>query len=90
MAQLGGRGVGVPVHPMKTHGGLHVESKYMAARHYKTIINMETISVLISFSHLGVSYLIIIICPVIMSTEYSQQSYIHGYPITGISKSIVS
>jgi len=36
------------------------------------IINMETISVLISFSHPGVSYLIITICPVIVFTEYSQ------------------
>ena len=61
MAQPAGRGVGVPVHPTETPGGLQVESKYVVARHYKTIINMETISVLISFSHLGVSYLIITI-----------------------------
>ena len=45
--------------PTKTPGGLKVASKYMAARHYKTIINMETISVLISFPHPGVSCLII-------------------------------
>ena len=71
MVQPAGKGVGVPVHPTETPGGLQVESKYMAARHYKTIINMETISVLISFPHPGVSCLIIIIYPVIMSTEYS-------------------
>ena len=72
MAQPAGRGVGVPVRPTETPGGLQVESKYVAARHYKTIINMETISVLISFSRPGVSCLIITIFPVIVSTEYSQ------------------
>ena len=61
MVQLAGREVGVPVHPTETLGGLQVESNYVAARHYKTIINMETISVLISFPHPGVSCLIIII-----------------------------
>ena len=59
MAQPAGKGVGVPVHPTEALGGLQVESKYMAARYYKTIINMEIISVLISFPHPGVSYLII-------------------------------
>ena len=72
MVQPAGRGAGVTVHPTEAPGGLQVESKYMAARHYKTIINMETISVLISFPHPGVSCLIITICPVIMSTGYSQ------------------
>jgi len=61
MAQPTGRGVGVPVHPTETPGVLQVESKYMTARHYKTIINMETISVLISFPRPGVSCLIIAI-----------------------------
>ena len=70
MVQPAGKGVGVPVHPTETR--LQVESKYMAARHYKTIINMETISVLISFPHPGVSCPIIRIYPVIMSTEYSK------------------
>ena len=59
MAQPGGRGVGVPVHPMETPGGLQVESKYVAARHFKTIINMETISIFISFPHPCVSCSII-------------------------------
>ena len=59
MAQSVGRGVGVSVHPTEAPGGLQVESKYMAARHYETIINMETISVLISFPHPGVSCLIL-------------------------------
>ena len=71
MAQPAGRGVGVLVHPTETLGGLQVESKYMAARHYKTIINMETILVLIIFPHPSVSCLIIRICPVIMSIRCS-------------------
>jgi len=68
MAHPTGRGVGVPAHPTETLGGLQVESKYVAVRHFKTIINMETISVLISFPHPGVSYSIITYCPVTMST----------------------
>jgi len=72
MAHPAGRGVRVPVHPTEIPGGLQVESKYVAALHFKTIINKETISVLISFPHPGVSCLIITICPVIMSTGYSQ------------------
>jgi len=59
MAQPAGRGVGVPVHPTEAPGFLQVEFKYMAALHYKTIINIEIISVLISFPHPGVSCLII-------------------------------
>jgi len=90
MAQLAGRGVGVSVHPTETPDGLQVESKYVAARYYKTIINMEIISVLISFPHPGVSCSIIKDCPVIMSTGYSQKSYIHDYRITGINRSTVS
>ena len=72
MAQPTDRGVGVPVHPTETLGGLQVKSKYVAARHFKTIISMKTISVLISFPHPGVSSSIILDCPVIMSTGYSQ------------------
>jgi len=61
MAHPTGRGVRVLVHSTETSSGLQVESKYVAARHFKTIINMETILVLISFSHSSVSYLIITI-----------------------------
>ena len=53
MVQPAGKRVGVPVHPTEAPGGLQVESKYMTARLYKTIINMGTISVLISFPHPG-------------------------------------
>ena len=72
MSQSADKGVGVSVHPTEAPGGLQVESKYMAARHYKTIINMKTISVLISFFHSGVSCSIIKDYLVIMSTGYSQ------------------
>jgi len=89
MAQPADRGVEVSVHPTEAPGGLQVESKYMVARYYKTIINMETISVLISFLRPGVSCLIITICLVIMSTGYLLQSYIHVYLIIGINRSIV-
>ena len=61
--------------PYEKPDDLQVKSKYVAARHYKTIINMETISVLISFPHSGISCLIIIICLAIMSTG------IHNSPI---------
>ena len=61
MVQPADQGVGAPVHPTEEPGGLQVESKYMTARHYKTIISMETISVLISFPLPGVSCLIITI-----------------------------
>jgi len=45
--------------PTEIPSSLQVESKYVATRHYKTIINIETISVFNSFSHPGVSCSII-------------------------------
>ena len=72
MVQPAGRGLGVSVHLTETPGSLQVESKYVAAPHFKTIINMETISVLISFPHPDVSCSIITDSPGIMSTGYSQ------------------
>ena len=61
MAHPTGRGVRVPVHSTETSSGLQVESKCVVARHFKTIINMETILVLISFPYSSVSCLIITI-----------------------------
>ena len=45
MVQQAGKGVGVPVHPTEEPGGLQVESKYMTARHYNTIINLSLIHI---------------------------------------------
>jgi len=52
-------------------------------------INTEAISIPINFSRPGVSCLNITACQMIMSTGYSQKSNIHGYPITGINRSII-
>ena len=53
-------------------------------------INTEAISIPINFPCPGVSCLNIIECQIIKSTGYSQKSNIHGYPITGINRSIIS
>jgi len=52
-------------------------------------INTEAISVPINFPRPGVS-LNITDCQIIMSTGYSQKFNIHGYPITGFNRSIIS
>ena len=52
-------------------------------------INTEAISILINFLHPGVSCLNITKSQ-IMFMGYSQKSNIHGYPITGVNRSIIS
>ena len=53
-------------------------------------INIEAISVPINFPRPGVSCLNITESQIIMSTGYLQKSNIHGYPITGVNRSIIS
>jgi len=53
-------------------------------------INTEATSIPINFPHSSVSCLNITECQIIKSTGYSQKFNIHGYPITGVNRSIIS
>ena len=53
-------------------------------------INTEAISIPINFSRLSVSCLNVTKSQIIKSTGYSQKSNIHGYPIRGVNRSIIS
>jgi len=53
-------------------------------------INTEAISIPINFSRPGVSCLNITESQIIMSIGYLQKPNIHGYPITGVNKNIIS
>ena len=85
-----GKGVGVPVHPSETPGGLQVESYRKLYNICMATINTEAISIPINFPHPGVSCLNITESQIIMFTGYSQMYNIHGYPITGVNRSIIS
>ena len=80
----------MPVHPSEAPGGLQVESYRKLYNIFMATINTEAISIPINFPYPGVSCLNITESQIIMFTEYSQKSNIHGYPIKGVNRSIIS
>ena len=83
-------GVGVPVHPSETPVASRSNPRNQLSNICMATINTGAISIPINFPRPSVSCLNVTESQIIMFTGYLQKSNIHGYPITGANRSIIS